>query len=203
MGLDQALPVIFRCQTYERVISHARSNRPSEELDGFEMALTNLCACVLRFLCAAQDASRANTPGRIWHTLWDPAVIFDFEKSFVSLEQAVQIEATANRDISLIHLSDTITTEISSSLFGMNRTVETLKETWEEEDRVEILRWVSTVAVEDIHEDLRRRRTHGTCAWILRRSEFLQWKTSQGPLMLWVHGIRESSCSCCPFFGGW
>lgn len=123
LGLNKALPVIFRCLAYESVISHARTRRPAEHLNESQAALTDLCACVLQFLCAAQGVSSSNLPGRIWCALWDPSAIIDFEKALLCLEQALQTEAVSNRVVSLMRISDTVTNEISAQLVGLNQTV--------------------------------------------------------------------------------
>lgn len=186
---------MFRCQLYEREINTARSSRTPEEIDGFETALVNLCACVLSFLCAAQEVCKTNAIRRTFHALWDPETIVDFEKTYLSLEKAVQTEAAANRGHVFINFKDELVTEIYPRIFGMHETVEVLKTKCDNEERVKILKWVSSIPVEDDHKDRSKHRTKGTCEWILERSEFLQWKESQSPLILWIHGIREPNSS--------
>lgn len=195
MGLQKVLPIIFRCQVYEREINAVHSSRTLEEIDGFETALANLCACVLSFLCAAQEVSKSNMIRRTFHALWDPETIVDFEERFVSLERAVQTEAAANRVHVFMNFKDQLVADIYPQISGMYETVEVLKKKWDDEERVRILKWVSRIPVEDDHRDRSKYRTKGTCKWILGRTEFLKWKKSPSPLILWVHGIREPNSS--------
>lgn len=183
-GLDKVLPIMFRCQAYERGISAAHSSRTPEEMAGFEMALTDLCACVLSFLCAALEVCKASESSRMFHALWDPEAIVNFQERSESFEQAVKTEASVNSDHILIN-------EIFPQISDMNETLKVLKEKWNDEERVKILKWVSSIPVEDDHRDRSRTRAKGTCKWILGRSEFKKWKDSQSPLILWIHGIRK------------
>lgn len=184
MGLEKVLPIMFRCQAYERGISAAHSSRTPEEIEGFEMALTNLCACVLSFLCASLEFYKASKPRRTFYALWDPKDIVDFQERSESLEEAVKTEASVNSDHFLMN-------EIFPRLSDMTEILQALKEKWSNEERVKILKWVSSIPVEDDHRDRSRTRAEGTCKWILGRSEFEKWKDSQSSLILWIHGIRE------------
>lgn len=159
------------------------AGRTSEESQGFQGALTDLCACIIGFLCAAHRVCKANVVKRTYLALWDSTAIVAFEKTIKSLEETVRIEVEIHIDQMLLSAVDTIT--------NMDDIVDALERDRIRKERINVLNWVSSTSVEDDHDDLRRQRAKDTCTWILRRSEFVQWRTFPSPLVLWIHGIRK------------
>lgn len=176
-------------------MNHALSRRSPGEVKGFQDKLTDLCVCVLRFLCTAQAFRKASTIRRVTkavaHVLWDPDAIICFEKEFKRLEQAVKEEAWLDGHDLAQDTHDTISTEVNPRLLSIYKTMQDLKKSLDIADRNKLLDWVSLARVEYDHKDSSGGRTEKTCEWILKRPEYIQWKMSQEPQILWIHGIRK------------
>lgn len=58
-------------------------------------------------------------------------------------------------------------------------------------ERTEILRWVSEAEYQKHHWNAKEDRIDGTGEWLLRRQEFQEWQASGVSSILWLHGIRK------------
>ena len=63
-------------------------------------------------------------------------------------------------------------------------------------ERLEILQWLSTVQYKKHHQSVSRGLLKGTGSWLLKKSQYVQWRNSSVSSVLWLHGIRMFSASC-------
>ncbi|KAF8417658.1 ankyrin repeat-containing domain protein [Tirmania nivea] len=59
----------------------------------------------------------------------------------------------------------------------------------EEEKRIKILRWYSTIPYQSHHDHACEGRVEHTGTWLFKRKEFVGWEKSRAPAILWLHGI--------------
>ncbi|KAF8451423.1 hypothetical protein BGX38DRAFT_1259584 [Terfezia claveryi] len=59
----------------------------------------------------------------------------------------------------------------------------------EENQRMTILQWFSTVPYQSHHDLACEGRVEHTGAWLFKRKEFTSWENSRAPAILWLHGI--------------
>lgn len=58
--------------------------------------------------------------------------------------------------------------------------------------RLEILRWMSTVPYREHHRSSISNVLDHSGAWMQNHSRFIEWKSSSCSSILWLHGIRKS-----------
>ena len=62
---------------------------------------------------------------------------------------------------------------------------------WVEEERRDLLLWLSQIDYESHHEDLRTGILPDSGQWLIQSQEFVEWSQSSASSILWLHGIRE------------
>jgi hypothetical protein len=62
-----------------------------------------------------------------------------------------------------------------------------------EDERLNRLNWISDLDSTKIQESLRTRRTPETCDWLLQRSNFVSWETSDSNAIFWLEGSCKSA----------
>ena len=62
-----------------------------------------------------------------------------------------------------------------------------------EEERIEILKWLSNVQYKKHHQTISKGLLEGTGSWLLEKPQCLEWRNSSVSSVLWLHGIRKSS----------
>ncbi|KAL8657729.1 MAG: hypothetical protein Q9226_001628 [Calogaya cf. arnoldii] len=65
----------------------------------------------------------------------------------------------------------------------------------EKTERLSILRWLSTINYREHHKTSLSTVMQGSGAWLQRKKEFIDWKTSSTSSILWIHGIPGSGKS--------
>lgn len=198
VGLDQVLPVIIRCQEYERIIRKSLSDRPHQQMQGFRNAVVALCVCVLDFLCAAHRIRLSNRLKRTYYALWNPEAIVDFGINYRRLEEDIEREANVNQCLELGRLGAVIESKIWPLISDISETIGAFKarlddsaEALQKDKRNKVLKWASEENHVNHHEKLKEHRAPNTCNWILERAEFQVWQASPGSKILWVNGIRK------------
>ena len=60
-----------------------------------------------------------------------------------------------------------------------------------DEERLEILKWLSEVPYERHHSFFNSIRNPETGKWLLEKKEFINWMKSTSSSILWLHGIGK------------
>lgn len=66
----------------------------------------------------------------------------------------------------------------------------------QENERQEILKWLSTEPYIAHHDEIHRKVIKDTGLWLLDHPRFLEWQRSSSSSILWLHGIPGSGKSC-------
>lgn len=67
------------------------------------------------------------------------------------------------------------------------------REVEDEEERLALLDWVSDLDYSEIQEKFRTSRAPETCEWLLQRSNFVSWETSDSNAIFWLEGSCKSA----------
>lgn len=61
----------------------------------------------------------------------------------------------------------------------------------EDEKRSKVLRWLSVVDFEEVHQKYFLKHFQGTGQWFLEDENFREWNSAPGAGLLWCHGTRK------------
>ena len=119
-------------------------------------------------------------------TVWESARLAEAEKASWILESVDNIEANQQLQSKELHAQlqkpiDRISDQLSKIDDGLER-----------ENRIEILRSISTIPVATHHKAARKGRLEGSGQWLLENQAFEAWRTDSTSSVLWLHGIPGS-----------
>jgi hypothetical protein len=137
--------------------------------------------------------------------LWTPQDVSSFSEDCIKLEATLEtesrlVESQCNREatekvermLKASECLDKTITNTASLINGLRPEIkDQLRREEEKRDNLEALDWVSSIPVRDHHDIAKEGRTPDTGQWVFGKREFSQWESSQGPSLLWIHGIRE------------
>jgi hypothetical protein len=61
----------------------------------------------------------------------------------------------------------------------------------QESERRELLTWMSKIPHQSHHKIVGEGILSGSGAWLLQKTEFVEWRKSSASSVLWLHGIRR------------
>ena len=65
-----------------------------------------------------------------------------------------------------------------------------------QEERLQILHWLSDVHYKKHHQSVCKGLLNGTGSWLIQKPQFVGWRNSSVSSVLWLHGIRRSCITC-------
>lgn len=94
-------------------------------------------------------------------------------------------------------MSDSVLITANTPTVGITRDITGTSgnrlESFSEEQRINVLKWVSNTLYPRHHRDVYARVLEGTGAWFLTNASFRAWLENDQTSTLWLHGIRMSS----------
>lgn len=200
-GIERVLLIMNRGMAYEHQLANSSKALPPNRIQNFETFLISLYARLLSFLASGLRVLAMGILRTALHALWNPQDIIQFEEDYLKLESDVRKESdillrsvsdeTRDAVIQIMessHLHSMALESITTSIGAMSLRMEKDREG---NERMNVLNWASKLPVDDHHATARRNRTPDTGQWINQKPAFQSWVTSQSPLLLWIHGIRE------------
>jgi hypothetical protein len=197
-GIEKILFLVNRGAAYELQLRNLQGRLSANNLGNFEDSLVKLYKYLLEFLATAVLIKEKTSFQRALYALWTPQDVSSFSEDCIKLEATLEIESRlvesqCNREATenverILKASDCLDktiTNTASLINGLRLEME------EKRDILEALDWVSSIPIRDHHDIAKEGRTPYTCQWVFRKREFWQWESSQGPSLLWIHGIRE------------
>lgn len=131
--------------------------------------------------------------------------VFDSDRSFDLLQELqeqqqgltkvaeiCEMTANASADVRLQKYLQ----EAQVSLNEIAYNVEHVFEWVSDQERREILQWVSNVQYGRHYDDIERRRSPDTGDWLLRHGNFIEWLDSPGSSVIWLQGSRKFVIFC-------
>ncbi|KAF8247663.1 hypothetical protein K440DRAFT_289711, partial [Wilcoxina mikolae CBS 423.85] len=193
VGLEVIANVLARGKIYETLylVSGSRTN-------GLEDALVGLYASALAYLARAKRYFGHASGVRV------VAAVFDIGGLSTLLEDVNSRESVVQKEVAIAEaqyqrsahqdLTDGMG-RLRSILKDLERPIERIEskvmeihDGLQEAQRIEILKWLSPVIYEAHHDNALQGRTSGTGEWLLRRGEFVNWRSSDKSAFLWLHG---------------
>jgi hypothetical protein len=141
----------------------------------------------------------------VFHALWKPDEIIAFSKACDETEERVEkelnnFERTLSQDDRTLSQEARVRTarELNkmqkdlAQIRIMRLQIEAVWKHQTDTQRLQILQWVSGIPYMDHHRNAANGRTSDTGTWLLQYPSFQAWESSLSPMILWLHGIRES-----------
>lgn len=200
LGVDKVAYLTDRCAIYETL--YIRDSRPDQAMRNLEAALLALYAVILRFLADAIKLLDENMGTRAIHAFLNPGEVADFINKCQTREERVDIEA----GICELAYSHTRHAETQDQIQKLKQLLQELREPiarvdyriahlWDRSNQsvhIDVLRWVSEIAYEEVHGAAIEGRTEGTGEWLLKHDRYREWRSFCASMILWLYGIRKS-----------
>lgn len=100
-------------------------------------------------------------------------------------------KALADLDIPRIHDQLSELTKNLESLLGHFFIVRSIADTVLGSKKLELLQWLSKIPYSKHHESVRSGRLDGSGLWLFEHPQYMQWRKSRSPSLLWLHGNRK------------
>ena len=81
--------------------------------------------------------------------------------------------------------------KLQEPILRTDQNVFLLLEKVKDEERLEVLDWISNVLYGLNHQTVREERTPETCDWLLSHSRYKEWQDTSASITLWLWGTRE------------
>ena len=194
-GLEKTFYIFKRFQLFEellRIVS--RSQLEDEALikarQGLQCALVKFYVLILGFIAQAIRVYEQSRSRRFITAIWSSDQIKEFQG------QCQELETRTHREAEVLHMLGSgiahekltevweLEKENSSMLSGIFKCLQ-------DKERGELLEWLSSIDVEQQQRSSIKGRVAGTGGWILGHQRILAWKSTSGPALFWLHGIRE------------
>ncbi|KAF2085016.1 hypothetical protein K490DRAFT_22972, partial [Saccharata proteae CBS 121410] len=90
---------------------------------------------------------------------------------------------------------ETLRQSLHQPINRMASQLDAMHDKLENEERRELLLWLSRIPHRRHHKAISESRLSGTGDWLLRKTEFVQWLQTSSSSVLWLHGIPGSGKS--------
>lgn len=189
-GLERVSFLGLRVKVYEQLylaVSPENSNEPVAHL---KQGMVQLCRDMLVFMAMAIKRLNQTIIAHTMTALFDPSAVSDVLTSITFRASQVDIEASNCERFLNLQDRKQLQGLITEELINIDARIE---EQWVrllEDERSELLQWLSPIHYASDHEFAKRGRIADTGSWILERKAFGQWETSESSEIFWLHGIR-------------
>ncbi|KAK5021045.1 hypothetical protein LTR16_000440 [Cryomyces antarcticus] len=183
VGAHTIIYLTNRCKIFEVPYLYGAINPKELCVTDLETALVELYATMLPFLAEAVSLYEKRSGGPNVHALLNPLTVQKFVNNCHSLEQRVDIEARLcesvhswSADFKLSGKTEQlkqILEDLQKPLLRVDDRVGKLWEKSNEQDRLEILMWISSIPYEGDHTSKSEGRTAGTGQWLLDFKQYL------------------------------
>ncbi|KAI1754330.1 hypothetical protein F4782DRAFT_539160 [Xylaria castorea] len=199
VSLENLTSIIAQCHIIETVYLGNRKSKTPELADQLNESIVNLYAAILRYLADIIQYLASSTRKRILKSIGHSQE--DFQAKYLPVKNALEdfgrlagISQAANlvHGLDLIESIDKQLSDINDRDESGSRWLQEIDDGLEQENRVRILRAISNIPYGTHHKTARKGRVEGSGAWLLKKPEFREWRTSSFPSVLWLHGIPGS-----------
>ncbi|GKZ38746.1 hypothetical protein AbraIFM66950_011182 [Aspergillus brasiliensis] len=210
-GLEKATRLIARCGILEALLIRYSGGATDAKV-GLEEELVKLYSVVLDFLCKAKKHYDGSRLKRVLN-LTSRQSLQELVQEMEAAEQRVLVMkglvdsermASVHDGISMMLLTvtsaangvDNMETRLDQALADLDKPlvrisndVSDLHNALQENERSELLQWLSTVPVQQHHREILGSVLAGSGEWLLNEPRFLNWKDSSSSETFWLHGI--------------
>lgn len=194
--VDKVAGAIFCSQVYYEIYNLERTGR-KDVVDRLHDAIVALYGCVLELLVTSSDLS-SNTAVQFCQSVFDTTKPSGMLLELERLEQELATAAGKCEDTAHAHqevIFKDYLQEAQNSLNGITRHMEHVFQWVNDQERRDLLDWVSDIQSGRHHDEIEERREPGTGGWLVQDERFHEWMDSPSSSTLWLQGSRESAQS--------
>ncbi|RPB27788.1 hypothetical protein L211DRAFT_802384, partial [Terfezia boudieri ATCC MYA-4762] len=199
VGMERVSVLIGRCAIYEQLyLTDDTPKNAKEATDNLRQALVTLYTAILQALCRFIRVFQ----GKLIDKLKIPESTFAEISAIDEPESAVNSAVAAVENYyhsaarehnkeefhklqELLKVFMPVISRIDKNLYKLYKEIEDNK-------RITVLQWFSTVPYQKHHNLACEGRVEHTGTWLFTRKEFISWEDSKTPATLWLHGIPEA-----------
>lgn len=189
-GLERVSLFGLRVRCYENLYLRGSCGTGSEAVAQLEQALISLCRDMLSFMAMAIKILNKNAASRAIGALFDPSAVSDLLMSINFRATQADIEASNCERFLSLEDRKKLHNLVAEELVNIDARIEELWVRLQEEERSQLLQWLSPIHYASDHEFARSGRVFDTGSWLLGREAFKLWKESSVSQIFWLHGIR-------------
>ncbi|KAJ5497544.1 hypothetical protein N7463_009531 [Penicillium fimorum] len=186
---EKIVRVISRGQVYESV--YLRNKPVTDSLSkNLQSSLTTIYTASLDLLAESENLFSENTATRTLQALLHPgkvsgsiSAISEHEDDLLRDVSACEVRRSANADDSMIEMLNAI----NAPMKRVDESIQHLLQNMDEEKRIEMLEWISSIPFGKNHNNVKEKRTPGTGEWLLQHEDFTTWEQSNSSIF-WLQG---------------
>ncbi|OQE91830.1 hypothetical protein PENNAL_c0008G02558 [Penicillium nalgiovense] len=187
--VDKVAGAIFCSQVYYEIYNLERTGR-KDVVDRLHDAIVALYGCVLELLVTSSDLS-SNTAVQFCQSVFDTTKPSGMLLELERLEQELATAAGKCEDTAHAHqevIFKDYLQEAQNSLNGITRHMEHVFQWVNDQERRDLLDWVSDIQSGRHHDEIEERREPGTGGWLVQDERFHEWMDSPSSSTLWLQG---------------
>ncbi|CAG7966071.1 unnamed protein product [Penicillium nalgiovense] len=186
---EKVVRVISRGQVYESVYLRNKpaTDSPSKNL---QSALTTIYTTSLDVLAESASLFSKNTATRTLEAILNPgkvsgsiSAISEQEDDLLRDVSACEVRRSANADNSMIEMLNAL----DAPMKRVDENIQHLLQNMDEEQRIKMLEWISSIPFGKNHNNVKEKRTPGTGEWLLQTEDFATWEQSDSSIF-WLQG---------------
>lgn len=169
-------------------------NVPLDVLNNLCDAMVTLHTAMLHIMSLSHRLLVKNTAKRAAHALFNPDELSGVLENCEKLEAQVEREAhncERARSQEADAESRKLLAILQAPILRCDDRVSTLLEIATEQERLEILDWISNVLYGANHRTVSDKRTKDTCKWLLHHVRYREWQDTSASTILWLCGNRK------------
>ncbi|KAJ5842111.1 hypothetical protein N7534_011941 [Penicillium rubens] len=186
---EKVVRVISRGQVYESV--YLRNKPATDSLSkNLQSALTTIYTTSLDVLAESASLFSKSTAARTLEAIFNPgkvsgsiSAISEQEDDLLRDVSACEVRRSANADDSMIEMLNAL----NAPMKRVDENIQHLLQNMDEEQRIKMLEWISSIPFGKNHNNVKEKRTPGTGEWLLQTDEFATWEQSDSPIF-WLQG---------------
>jgi hypothetical protein len=145
---------------------------------------------MLVFMAKAIKRFSKNTIAHTITAVFDPSAVSDLLTSINFRASQADVEASNCERVLNLQDREKLHNLVAEELFNIDAKIEGLWVRLLEDERSELLQWLSPIQYASDHDFAKSGRVVHTGSWLLGREAFRRWEESNVSEIFWLHGIR-------------
>ncbi|KAJ5614799.1 hypothetical protein N7528_008453 [Penicillium herquei] len=189
---ERVVRITSRGQVYEQVYLPKTSDIELDPVQVcLERSIIKIYTTSLELLVESKSLLSASTARRTLEAIVNPdkitgslASIDDEEKELLKDVNACETNRKVAKDNQMIKMLEALNAPMARIDKGVRRLLDNVNDN----ERIQILEWVSVIPYGAHHDQIRDTRAPGTGEWLLENAEFQKWDSDESSGVFWLHG---------------
>ncbi|KAF8427603.1 ankyrin repeat-containing domain protein [Terfezia claveryi] len=195
VGMERVSVLIGRCAIYEQLyLTDGTPKNAKEATENLRQRLLTLYTAILQALCRFIRVFQGKSIDKFKtseSTLAEISAIGEPESAVNSAVVAVENCCTRPKpSVQEFHKLQELLKVFMPVLSKIDKNLDKLYKEIEDNKRISVLQWFSTVPYQKHHNLACEGCVEHTGTWLFSRKEFMSWEDSKTPAILWLHGIH-------------